>query len=114
MNKVHLLVLTEPVEAPQRKKHLAKLRRSGIKMALIGEFPSKHRVNGLTRRQTQVLRGIALGYRTKEIAYQFGISIKTIETHRQQLIHRLGIRHVPGLVRYAIQTGIVPASWLLG
>jgi DNA-binding CsgD family transcriptional regulator len=57
---------------------------------------------------------MALGYKTKEIARQLGLSIKTIETHRQQLTKRLGIGHVPGLVRYALQTGLVPASWLTG
>ncbi len=114
MNKVSLLVLAGPVERSQGKKRLAGFRKGGIKVALVGEFPSSKPSIRLTRRQTQVLRGMALGYRTKEIAGQLGLSFKTIETYRQQLTSRLGIGHVPGLVRYALQTGVVPASWLLG
>jgi DNA-binding CsgD family transcriptional regulator len=48
----------------------------------------------------------------KEIGRLLGISAKTVETHRQNLMDRLGITHVPGLVRYALRSGILPMSWL--
>jgi DNA-binding NarL/FixJ family response regulator len=61
----------------------------------------------LTPRQREVLQMIGEGRGTKEIASALKISIKTVETHRSDLMDRLGIREVAGLVRYAIQTGLV-------
>ncbi len=61
----------------------------------------------LTRRQRDVLRLIASGASTKRAAAELGLSPKTVEAHRSQLMDRLGIRDVPGLVRYAILHGLV-------
>lgn len=61
----------------------------------------------LTPRQREVLILIAQGYSTKDIARTLGISVKTVETHRAQLMDRLGIHDVASLVRYAIRAGIV-------
>ena len=61
----------------------------------------------LTPRQREVLELIAEGHATSEIARRLRISVKTVESHRAQIMERLGIRHVPGLVRYAIRHGIV-------
>jgi DNA-binding NarL/FixJ family response regulator len=61
----------------------------------------------LTRRQRQVLQLIAEGMGTRDIADRLHVSIKTVETHRAQLMDRLNIRDVPGLVRFAIRMGIV-------
>ncbi len=62
----------------------------------------------LTPRQREVLKRIAEGRSTKEIAYELNLSVKTVETHRAQLMERLGIRDVAGLVRYAMRAGLVP------
>jgi len=62
----------------------------------------------LTQRQREVLKHIAEGRSTKEIAFELDLSVKTIETHRAQIMERLGIRDVAGLVRYAMRVGIVP------
>lgn len=61
----------------------------------------------LTPRQRQVLQLVAEGLGTREVAERLHVSIKTVETHRAQLMDRLGIHDVPGLVRFAIRTGIV-------
>ncbi len=61
----------------------------------------------LTPRQMQVLKMIAEGQSTKDIALNLDISIKTIESHRTQLMERLNIHDVAGLVRYAIGIGII-------
>lgn len=61
----------------------------------------------LSPRQREVLRLIALGRATKEIAYQLGLSPKTVETHRAQIMERLGIRDVAGLVRYSLRRGLI-------
>lgn len=62
----------------------------------------------LSPRQREVLRLIAEGCSTKQIAVRLGRSVKTVETHRAQVMKRLDIHDVPGLVRYAIRAGLVP------
>jgi len=67
----------------------------------VGNDESKNRrlFNVLTPRQLEVLRLVAEGYSTKQIALKLGISAKTVETHRAQLTERLDIHHVAGLVQ---------------
>ena len=64
--------------------------------------------NLLTDRQRAILQFIAEGKTTKEAAFLLNISAKTIEFHRAQLMQRLNIHDVPGLVRYALRTGVIP------
>ncbi len=61
----------------------------------------------LTPRQREVLKLIAEGNTTKQIALVLKISVKTVETHRMLLKDRLDIHHTAGLVRYAIKAGLV-------
>jgi DNA-binding NarL/FixJ family response regulator len=61
----------------------------------------------LTSRQREILQLIAEGNSTKDIANKLNVSIKTVETHRMQLMDRIGIHDVAGLVRYAIRMGII-------
>lgn len=61
----------------------------------------------LTPRQREILQLIAEGNTTQEIANKLTISVKTVETHRSQLMERLDIHDVAGLVRYAIRRGII-------
>jgi DNA-binding NarL/FixJ family response regulator len=63
-----------------------------------------------TARQREVLQLLAEGKNTKEIAAILEISVKTVETHRLQLMSRLSIHDVPGLVRYAIRKGLVSSE----
>jgi DNA-binding NarL/FixJ family response regulator len=65
---------------------------------------------GLSPRQTEVVQLAAEGHRNSEIAAILGMSIKTVETHRAQVMARLGVHDVTGLVRYAIRVGLVPAD----
>jgi DNA-binding NarL/FixJ family response regulator len=61
----------------------------------------------LTPRQMEVLTLIAHGASTREVASALKIAVKTVETHRAQLMQRLNIHDVAGLVRYAIKKGLV-------
>lgn len=61
----------------------------------------------LTQRQQEVLKLVAKGSSSKEIARELGVSIKTIETHRSQMMQRLDIHNMTGLVRYAVKMGLV-------
>ena len=61
----------------------------------------------LSPRQREVLQLIAEGQSTKEIARRLDLSVKTVDTHRSQLMKQLDIHEVAGLVRYAMRTGLV-------
>jgi DNA-binding NarL/FixJ family response regulator len=61
----------------------------------------------LTARETQVLQLVAEGLANKQIAGTLGISVKTVEKHRQQVMDKLGIHETAGLTRYALARGIV-------
>ncbi len=60
----------------------------------------------LTNREREVLQLIAEGKTTKEIAHLLQVSIKTVETHRQQLMNKLNIRSIAELTKYAIREGL--------
>lgn len=60
----------------------------------------------LTPRERDVLRGIARGRTNKEIAAELGIGSRTVETHRESLMRKLGIRTVAGLTRLAMEQGL--------
>ncbi len=61
----------------------------------------------LSPRQREVLQLIAEGQSTKEIARRLDLSVKTVDTHRSQLMKQLDIHEVAGLVRYAMRVGLV-------
>jgi DNA-binding NarL/FixJ family response regulator len=63
--------------------------------------------NQLTSRQREVLRLVASGKTTKEIARDLGISPKTVEFHRGRLMERIGAHDVTGLTRFAVQSGVL-------
>ena len=69
--------------------------------------PQESTDSPLTDRQLQILKLIALGNSTKEIAFQLDLSAKTVEAHRAQIMKRLGICDLAGLVRYAIRSGLI-------
>jgi DNA-binding NarL/FixJ family response regulator len=64
----------------------------------------------LTPRQREILQMLAEGRTAKVMARVLGISAKTVETHRAQLMERLDIHDVPGLVRFAIRVGLIQAD----
>lgn len=70
-----------------------------------GEIPGP--LDALTGREREVLVGIALGRTNKEIAAELSISPRTVETHRESLMRKLGIKTVAGLTKLALDTGVV-------
>ncbi len=97
---VRTVVRGEAYLSPPVSKHLAMdyIRRAR------GE-PSS--LEQLTPRQREVLKLIAEGRTTQQMADTLGVSVKTVESHRAQLMDRLEIYDVAGLVRYAIHMGLV-------
>ena len=78
-------------------------------LAGYGKYSGKKQAipSDLTPRQLEVLRLIAESHTTKQIAHRLGLSTKTVETYRTQLMKRLGIHDVAGLVRHAIAAGLI-------
>jgi DNA-binding NarL/FixJ family response regulator len=60
----------------------------------------------LTKRELQVLQLIAEGRSTKDIASRLSLSVKTVETHRKQIMDKLEIRSIAGLTKYCIREGL--------
>jgi DNA-binding NarL/FixJ family response regulator len=87
------------------KGHLGRLGAS-ITEALAVRRP----LHKLTDRQVQVLRLVAEGHRTREIARQLGLSVKTVESHRGEIMKRMKMHDVVSLVRYAMRVGLVAAA----
>ena len=61
----------------------------------------------LTPRQCEVLALMTRGFTMKEVALMLNISVKTVETHRSNLMERLDLHSVPRLVHYAIKSGLI-------
>jgi DNA-binding NarL/FixJ family response regulator len=70
----------------------------------------KKRTANLSSREVEVLQLIAEGKANKETAGELGISIKTVEKHRQHLMEKLNIHDTAGLTRYAVSAGIIESS----
>jgi DNA-binding NarL/FixJ family response regulator len=85
------------------KTHLGGLAGS-ISHALAMRRP----LRTLSTRQVEVLKLVAEGFRTRDIADRLGLRVKTVESHRYALMKRLHIDSVVGLVRFAIQVGLTP------
>jgi DNA-binding NarL/FixJ family response regulator len=68
------------------------------------------RATGMTSRELEVIQLVAEGQPNKQVAAGLGISIKTVEKHRQHLMDKLNIHDTAGLTRYAIAQGIIESS----
>jgi DNA-binding NarL/FixJ family response regulator len=85
---------------------IAKRLRDRCRQAFVDGQPLRRNVQ-LTSRESEVLQLIAEGLPNKQIAGELGISIKTVEKHRQQVMNKLNIHDVAGLTRYALSKGMV-------
>lgn len=66
--------------------------------------------NSLTEREREILQLLAEGHATRDIAAMLVISIKTVETHRANLMRKLDIDNLAGLTKYAVRKGVVPLN----
>lgn len=103
---VHEVALGKPFFSPVIAKRLAAGRdRSRDRDGL----PATTKVR-LTSRETEVLQLVTEGLANKQVAATLGISIKTVEKHRQHVMDKLNIHETAGLTRYAIAQGIIESS----
>lgn len=89
--------LSPPLSEEQVGRHAQRLRQPGIE---------PHEL--LTRREREVLGLVAAGKTSAEIAAQLGISVRTVDSHRANLLSKLDLRNQADLARYAIRHGIAP------
>jgi DNA-binding NarL/FixJ family response regulator len=61
----------------------------------------------LSARESEVIKLLAQGHSNKDVARQLGISVKTVDTHRTNLMRKIGLHSITELVRYAIRNGLV-------
>jgi len=80
----------------------------GLGASISSALAVRRPLHRLSRRQREVLRMIAEGHRTRDIASRLGLGVKTVESHRYALMKRLRLGSVVGLVRYAIRVGLIP------
>ena len=92
------------------EEHFAPSVEVQLHAALRGEVAMEEaltQLQELTTREQEVLARVADGRTSREIAEEFGISPRTVETHRESLMRKLDIRTVAGLTRFAIESGLV-------
>jgi DNA-binding NarL/FixJ family response regulator len=91
----------------------------GNNLTFFGPGPDEKRIGGatgdfplpqLTSRQREIIRLVAGGKSTKDVAEALGLSVKTVETHRANIMARLNIHSVGELIRYALRNGIAPVE----
>jgi two-component system NarL family response regulator len=71
---------------------------------------ARSRGGKLGRREREIVRLLAAGRRSSEIAAELGISENTVETHRRNILRKLGLHGIAELTRYAIREGLAPAD----
>lgn len=86
------------------------ISRTLVKEYVENNSAARSPLDRLTARQREILQLVAEGNTTRQIAEMLNVSVKTVETHRAQLMDRLEIHDVPGLVRCAIRCGLIQAD----
>ena len=113
-----------PVDQLSRLDLIARLASQALERAQLLERPGQQESTssptaparlrtedpGLTRREIEVLRLLAIGYRNTEVADLLGVSLRTVESERSQLRRRLNLRTRAELVQFAIDEGLAPIS----
>jgi DNA-binding NarL/FixJ family response regulator len=104
---IHAVAAGHTYLSPQVSEFVIDELRHHLSEPDIAHEADKQPLAELTTRQREVLQLIAEGHSTKEIAQKLDVSVKTVDVHRTQLMKRLDIHDIAGLVRYAIRAGVV-------
>jgi len=115
IKQTSLLILAKAIRAASKgntffSPSIAKRLRDKDNRPLDREGLHSKKIAVLTSREVEVLQLIAEGKANKETAAELGISIKTVEKHRQALMEKLNIHDIASLTRYAISAGIIESS----
>jgi len=96
--------------SPSVAGHLTAALRGDAPALSAEDAAARQTVAGLTVREREVLALVSAGLLNKEIAVRLGISVRTVEAHRDNLGRKLGMRSVADLTRLAVAAGLVPAE----
>jgi len=94
------------IESVSRGEYYFCAQNSGIDLKANQSQKARYS-SPLTTREKEIIVLVAHGFTSKEIAAKLGISVATVETHRTNLMTKLGVRNVAGLVSYAVRRGLV-------
>jgi DNA-binding NarL/FixJ family response regulator len=86
---------------------LSKQNLARLAPAISAALDARAAMEKLTPRQIEVMKLVASGFRTRDIAERLKLSVKTVESHRQEVMRRLGLRNMADLVRYTVRVGLV-------
>ena len=86
--------------------YLSPIITSLLVRQLVRQSPSGEPSALLTSREREVLQLLAEGKATKAVAHRLGVSVKTVETHRQQIMDKLNLHTIADLTKYAIREGL--------
>jgi DNA-binding NarL/FixJ family response regulator len=100
--------LTGPTIRAGAENLIHKTSLSGLDVSIENALAVRRPLQTLTDRQIEVLRLVAEGYRTRDIATRLRLQVKTVESHRYEMMKRLRVHDVVSLVRYAIRVGLIP------
>jgi DNA-binding NarL/FixJ family response regulator len=100
LQAIQMVVAGEMYLSPRVSRHVIENYVRSMEM-------EKSPLEDLTPRQREILKFVAEGRNNREIAAILGVSMKTVDTHRSQLMQRLDIHDIAGLVRFAIKMGLV-------
>lgn len=89
---------------------ILKTHMRGLEASIRNALAARRPLHALTERQIEVLKLVTEGHRTREVAKRLGLSIKTVESHRSEIMKRLHLHDVVSLVRYAIRVGLIPTA----
>jgi two-component system response regulator FixJ len=104
------------LEKPYRPSRLldvlkrAGVARAGPSVSIVARNEASAKLVALTRRQREVLKRLALGESNKRIAHDLGLSIRTVESYRAQMMQKLGVRGTAQAVRIALLAGLLQES----
>lgn len=84
-----------------------KLTRNFIKKASFGDKYAHHKLTGLTTREIEIIRLLSEGLGYKEVAAQLGISTRTVETHKNNILEKLELKNTIELVKFAIKNKLI-------
>jgi FixJ family two-component response regulator len=88
----------------------AQERAESVGNAKLREAVARGRIERLTRREREVLSGVASGHSNRSIAEQLAISPRTVEIHRANMLHKMGASHTSEAIRIAIEASLVGST----
>ncbi len=108
-SSVEVLLRAIRSETSEYERSIAAISNMQNRRRALGQ-PTAPRIAAMTARELQVLVGVALGHSSRRIAENLGRSVKTVEKHRFNMMHKLGLRNAAAVTRFAMDNGLLHAG----